>query len=348
MELQKRIDAFSQLGTELLKYKQTNGDEEDKLEQVIVSLNHYNGWFTEENVRNAIAAWGENLTQEKLDKWLSGYEWGDDVEPVKIGIVMAGNIPMVGFHDLLSVLITGNTAVVRFSSDDNRLIPAVLYKLFQIEPAFIDRVLVADGKMAGFDAIIATGSNNSSRYFDYYFSKYPHIIRKNRNSVAVLRGKESREELAQLGKDIFRYFGLGCRNVSKLYIPKGYTFDEFFQATEIYSDIVNHKKYGNNYDYNKAIYLVNQDPHLDGGFILLKEDEPLASPVAAIHYEFYKSEEELGKKLASHEGEIQCIVGKDIEGSVSFGKSQEPELWDYADGVDTIAFIQEQQTAKAI
>lgn len=347
MELEKRKAAFVKLGEVLAGYSEAKTDEEDKLDQVISTLNHYNGWFTEENVRNALSAWGESLKPDKLDKWLSSYDLKDDVEPVKIGLVMAGNIPMVGFHDLLSVLITGNKALVRFSSDDNRLIPAVLSKLFEIEPAFVDYVEVADGKMADFNAVIATGSNNSSRYFEYYFGKYPHIIRKNRNSAAVLSGKESREELTQLGKDIFKYFGLGCRNVSKLYIPKGYIFDDFFQATEIYSDIVNHKKYGNNYDYNKAIYLVNQEPHLDSGFLLLKEEEALASPVSAVHYEFYYDEEDLNKKMASKKDEIQCIVGN-IEGGLAFGKTQEPELWDYADGVDTIEFILQQQTAKAL
>lgn len=343
MEKERRIKALVALGAELVKYKSPQG-EDDKLEQMIALVHHYNGWFTEENTRNAIVAWGENLTGEKLDQWLSKYDVPDNTDPMKVGIVMAGNIPMVGFHDLLSVLVTGNIAVVKFSSDDDRLIPLTLGKLFEIEPAFIDQVILADGQLKDFDAIIATGSNNTSRYFDHYFGKYPNIIRKNRNSVAVLCGDETTEELLQLGKDIFRYFGLGCRNVSKMYVPNMYNFDTFFKAIEVYSDIANHKKYGNNYDYNKAIYLVNRDPHLDSGFLLMKEDKALASPVSTIHYEYYGNPDDLKGELDAKKEEIQCIVGKEF---LPFGTAQDPELWDYADGVDTIEFLLQLQTAKA-
>lgn len=343
MEKQRRVKALAALGAELTKYKTPRG-EGDKLEAMINLVHHYNGWFTEENVRNAITAWGESLTEEKLNQWLGKYNLPETNNSVKVGIVMAGNIPMVGFHDLLSILVTGNIAVVKFSSDDDRLIPLTLGRLFEIEPAFIEQVLVADGKLTDFDAIIATGSNNTSRYFEHYFGKYPNIIRKNRNSVAVLSGDETTEELVQLGKDIFRYFGLGCRNVSKVYVPNMYSFDGFFKALDVYTDIVNHKKYGNNYDYNKAIYLVNQDPYLDAGFLLMKEDKALASPVSTIHYEYYGNPDDLKSELDGKKEEIQCIVG---EGYLPFGSAQEPELWDYADGVDTIEFLLQLQTAKA-
>lgn len=344
MNKQRRIEALAQLGAELLEYKTPQQREDDKLEQLISSVHHYNGWFTEESVRNAITAWGENLTSEKLDKWLDAYELSDEVQPLQVAIVMAGNIPMVGLHDLLSILVTGNIAVIKYSSDDNQLMPVVLEKLYEIEPTFKDRVIVADGQLKGFDGIIATGSNNTSRYFDYYFGKYPHIIRKNRNSVAVLTGNESREDFVRLGKDIFKYFGLGCRNVSKVYVPNRYNFDELLQAIEVYRDIANHNKYFNNYEYNKAIYLINKDPYLDNGFLLMKEEKTLASPVASVHYEYYGNPDDLKETLASEEQEIQCIVG---EGYLPFGTAQEPELWEYADGVDTIDFLLQLQKAKA-
>jgi len=346
MNQNKRIKAFTELGTELLNYSEPSGSETDSLEKVILTAHHYNGWFTEENVRNAIQAWAEKLTEENLQKWLNKYEIPENVPALNVGIVMAGNIPLVGFHDLISVLLTGNTAIIKLSSDDDKLLPEILEKLYEIEPHFRQQIIIAEGTLQNFDAIIATGSNNTSRYFEYYFGKYPHMIRKNRNSVAVLSGNETHEELTQLGKDVFRYFGLGCRNVSKLYVPKGYVFDEFFESLSVFSDIIHHNKYGNNYDYNKAIYLVNGDAHLDSGFLLLKEDKTLASPVAALHYEFYDEIESLQENLQTKTNEIQCLVGNG-ENAISFGKTQEPELWDYADGLDTTQFLLEQEKTKA-
>ncbi|HEY1025639.1 MAG TPA: acyl-CoA reductase [Sphingobacteriaceae bacterium] len=246
----------------------------------------------------------------------------------------------MGFHDVICVLAAGHIALIKLSSQDQKLIPFLLNKLTEIEPAFADQFrLVA--KLEGYDAVIATGSNNTSRYFEYYFSKVPHIIRKNRNSVAILNGTETAEELEALGKDIFDYFGLGCRNVSKLYVPKGYQFDTFFQSLDKFKPVIDHHKYHNNYDYNKSILLVNREDHLDNGFLLVKRDERLASPLAVLHYEEYESPEAVKAKLDNKSSEIQCVVSNtdsDIF-SFSFGQAQYPKLWDYADGIDTMKFL---------
>jgi hypothetical protein len=251
---------------------------------------------------------------------------------------MAGNIPMVGFHDLLCVLISGHKALLKLSKDDNLLLPAVLKLWMKIYPEGKDRVAFTDGVLKDFDAVIATGSTNTSRYFESYFSKYPHIIRKGRNSVAVLDGSESEEELTLLGKDIFDYFGMGCRNVTKLYLPADFDLNRFFQAIYGFADIVNHNKYANNYDYHKSLWLLNQDPILDNGFVLLKEDKKIASPIGALYYERYNDMNQVMQELAEKSEEIQCIVGKN---QVPFGNSQCPMLHDYADGVDTMKFLQD-------
>lgn len=253
---------------------------------------------------------------------------------------MAGNIPLVGFHDLLSVLITGNKALVKLASNDKKILPILIQYLIKIEPEFCNMVEFTEEKLTNFDAVIATGSNNSARYFEYYFGKYPHIIRKNRNSVAVLTGNETQEELALLGKDIFQYFGLGCRSVSKIFVPRNYNFELFFKAVYPYSNLLDYKKYSNNYDYNKAVYLMSLFPILDNGFLLLKEDFSYTSPIATLFYEYYDSLQELINKLAADKDQLQCIVSNEmILNSIPFGSTQSPDLWDYADGIDTIDFL---------
>jgi hypothetical protein len=237
-------------------------------------------------------------------------------------------------------LASGNKALIKLSSQDKLLTPYILNKLVEIEPAFAEQFEFIE-RLKDFDAVIATGSNNTSRYFDYYFSKVPNIIRKNRNSIAVLNGTESKEELHALGNDIFDYFGLGCRNVSKVFAPKGYKFDTFFESIEDFKSIADHHKYNNNYDYNKSIFLVNMDKHLDNGFLLVKEDERFASPLAVLYYEEYESITALDEKLVEQADQIQCIVSNEslsIE-TLRFGQSQCPALWDYADGVDTMGFL---------
>jgi hypothetical protein len=257
-----------------------------------------------------------------------------------VAIIMAGNIPLVGFHDLLSVLLTGNNAVVKLSSNDTVLIPLMVEYLTDLDASFNNRVSFTEAKLPSFDAVIATGSNNTARYFEYYFGKKPNIIRNNRNSVAILTGNENDEELKALGKDIFTYYGLGCRSVSKLFVPENYDFDRFFTAIYDYRDIVNQAKYANNYDYNKAVYLMSEFKFLDNGFLMLKEDQGYSSPIATTFYEHYTSEDALLDKLKLDVDKIQCIVASGIvDNEVSFGKTQQPALWDYADGVDTVEFL---------
>ena len=330
-------EAFSRLGEQL-----TNPDEQ--LLTIINNERQYNAWFTPESVLKAVTAIGKMLNSNDLSKWLDLYDIDKNTTIKRVGLVLAGNIPMVGFHDVLCVLVTGNYALIKSSSQDARLTRHVLEMLIAIDPVFNDRFNFVE-RLEGFDAIIATGSNNTSRYFEYYFGKVPHIIRKNRNSVAVLTGDETTEQLFELGHDIFDYYGLGCRNVSKLFVPKGYNFNFFFESIEPYQPIINHHKYNNNYDYNKSIYLVNSDKHLDNGFLLLKEDERLSSPLAVLFYEYYDDLGNVQQLLEAQGNKIQCIVStaplRVKNQVVGFGKSQQPALWDYADGVDTMQFLTE-------
>lgn len=345
MTLKEKIKSFSELGKFLELFIETNNSPDTEIaafENLILGSPHFNGWFVEENVRKAVAGIVHMLDKSNLEKWLARYTFTEHINPKRVGVIMAGNIPLVGFHDFLCVLISGNTCVAKLSSQDNRLLKAVAAKLVAIEPRFKDRIIFEDGKLENIDAAIATGSNNTSRYFEYYFGKYPNIIRKNRNSVAVLTGDETMEELALLGDDIFLYFGLGCRNISKLYVPEGYNFDNFFNAIESRKKIVFHSKYANNYDYNKAILLVGKQLHFDNGFLLLKEDEALSTPVSLVNYSFYKDMAAVKAELEARKNEIQCVVSanpSEFDSGVYFGESQQPELWDYADGVDTLAFL---------
>jgi len=252
---------------------------------------------------------------------------------------MAGNIPLVGFHDFLSVLISGNSVLVKLASNDKHFLPLIAKYLEYVEPSFNSKITFTEEKLTNFDAAIATGSNNTARYFDYYFGKYPNIIRKNRNSVAVITGNETENELKGLGEDIFRYFGLGCRSVSKLFVPKNYDFDNLFKAIYEYHDIINYAKYQNNYDYNKAVYLMSEFKLLENGFLMLKEDQSYASPIASLFYEYYDDLNQLTEKLDTDTEQIQCVVSNSIENAIPFGKTQQPSLTDYADGVDTLAFL---------
>ena len=331
----QRIAAF-----EALRHIMAKPDEQ--LSALIGSAHQYNAWFTPQSAQMALSAIAGMLNKKDLEKWLENESGNAEIKMRSIGLILAGNIPIVGFHDILCVLASGHKALIKLSSQDQKFIPYILNKLVEIEPDFGLQISYID-RLKDFDAVIATGSNNTSRYFDYYFSKVPHIIRKNRNSVAILNGEESKEELKALGHDIFDYFGLGCRNVSKLYVPKSYNFRKFFESIEEFKPIADHHKYNNNYDYNKSIFLVNQDKHLDNGFLLLKEDSRFVSPLAVLYYEEYQNIEELGSVLLKNEYLIQCIVSnsKLPLSTVPFGQSQCPSLVDYADGVDTMKFLRE-------
>lgn len=329
----QRNIAFEQLGHAL-------AIPNHQLMELINNAQQYNAWFTPQSVAMAINAISKMLEKSNLDKWLENTPLTESQTMRSVGLIMAGNIPVVGFHDILCVLVTGNKALIKLSSQDKILIPYILNKLIEIESGFEQQISYIE-RLKDFDAVIATGSNNTSRYFEYYFNKVPHIIRKNRNSVAVLNGQESRNELCALGHDIFDYFGLGCRNVSKLYVPKGYDFRIFFESIESFKAIADHHKYNNNYDYNKSIFLVNMDKHLDNGFLLLKEDTRIASPLAVVYFEEYEDQAKLNNELLEIKDQIQCVLSNlDLTiGRIKFGDSQVPALWDYADGVDTLEFL---------
>jgi len=331
------IEVFTQLGQQL-------SIPNEQLLTIINSEKQYNGWFTPESVLEAVTAISKMLNQADLTKWLSNYNLDENKPAKKIGLILAGNIPLVGFHDVLCVLVSGNFALIKSSSQDSRLIKHVLQMLVDIEPSFSDQYSFVE-RLEDFDAVIATGSNNTSRYFDYYFGKVPNIIRKNRNSVALLTGNETADQLTRLGHDIFDYFGLGCRNVSKLLVPKGYNFNFFFESIEVYQPIIHHNKYNNNYGYNKSIYLVGNEQHLDNGFLLLKENPSLASPLGVVFYEYYNDLQIALDQLEQQSDKIQCIVSSaplTLKNQVvDFGKSQQPALWDYADNVDTMEFLVE-------
>ena len=344
MNINQRIEAFVNLGDFLRSFNHESPDTVDeKLLADIVENDHiYNPWFTKENILQSIKAIGDSLRKEKFDFWIKRYnDIAHKLSAKRIGVVTAGNIPLVGFHDFMTVLISGNIFLGKLSSKDNRLLKFIADFLIKHNSEFSSLINFTEGKLEKFDAIIATGSNNTARYFEYYFGKYPNIIRKNRNSVAVLTGTESAEEIKELGTDIFSYFGLGCRNVSKLIIPKDYCFDPFFENIQHFESNYIHNKYANNYDYNKSVYLMNQIQHFDNGFIILKEDYGIASPIGVLYFQYYDHLDSVKEYLKFNEDLIQCVVsGNDIvPGTIPFGKAQSPELWDYADNIDTMEFL---------
>lgn len=334
MNLSQRTAAFIELGNRIQQL-----DEETK-EELFWRSQNGNNWFTEDSVSSAFKGLVSMLQEEKLRSWIGNYEIKEELEPKSIGIMMAGNIPMVGFHDLMTVLISGNKACIKLSSSDSILMNWIFDQLIDIEPEFNSLISVEE-MLKEKDAYIATGSDNSARYFNYYFGKYPSVIRQNRTSIAILSGEESTEDLKNLGEDIFKFFGLGCRNVSKVFVKSKDQIKKILDALEGYSSIADHHKYHNNYEYNKSIFLVNNEAHLDNGFLLVKESTELVSPISVLYFETYDSKNDLLKKLDSIKDKIQCIVADSTYwgGGVSFGNAQQPEPWDYADNVDTMEFL---------
>lgn len=349
MTLENKKNIFIELGKFLSQFSEAeNSPKEgvlgnaiffDSFANLIQLSQSHNGWYTPEQVHYAVQSWAKALTEDNLNKWLNQYSF-EGVKTKKIALILAGNIPLVGFHDFLCVLITGHDVLIKTSSNDQHLLPFLAKYLIHIAPELENKITFSEGKLENFDAVIATGSNNTARYFEYYFKDKPSIIRKSRNSVAVLNGQETKEQLVALGEDIFRYFGLGCRNVSKLFVPKGYSFDAFFEAMFEYQDVIHYEKYANNYDYNKAVFLMSNFKLLDNGFLTIKEDSSHASPISSVFYEYYEELDELEKRLELEAENIQCIVSNNlIKNSIAFGQTQQPKLWDYADNVDTISFL---------
>lgn len=333
MEIDERIAAFVKLGEYIKNLP------EEKFKSLAESIRLENPWFTEESVRMAVSGLLLYLDEKNLREWIERYSPVQQ-SPRVILLVMAGNIPLAGFHDLLCVLIHGDVALIKLSSKDTIFLKFLAAKLIDLYPDFGSKIRFEE-TFKNFDAVIATGSDNSSRYFDYYFGKYPHIIRKNRTSAAILQGDENTTDLAALASDVFSYFGLGCRNVSKLFVPQGYDFRHVFESWESYNSISLHHKYYNNYIYQKSIFAVSQQHHLDNGFVLLQESEKLVSPIAVVYYEYYESPEELNNKINEAREKIQCVVGNISPASIKFGQAQMPGLMDYADDVDTLAFLRE-------
>jgi hypothetical protein len=349
MHLHQRINAFVKLGDFLSQFSNEVIHKKDNVEHNDLFFEGFkhqlklaeenNGWFTLQNIRFAINGWINLLTKNNIETWLKPYNI-NDVDSKQVAIIMAGNIPLVGFHDFLSVLITGHSVMVKQSSNDKHLLPYLSKYLEYVEPSFKGKIKFTEAKIENFDAVIATGSNNTARYFEYYFKGKPSIIRNNRNSVAILTGEETEEDLKNLSEDIFRYYGLGCRNVSKLFVPKNYNFEAFFNAMYHWHPIIDKAKYANNYDYNKAVYLMSEFDMLENGFLMIKEDPSFASPIATVFYEYYDDLNQLNERIEANRSQIQCIVSKGFsKNEIAFGASQKPELWDYADSVDSVEFL---------
>ncbi|MCC6726497.1 MAG: acyl-CoA reductase [Saprospiraceae bacterium] len=335
MNIKERIIALSRLGEHLLQ-------PDDYLDAIIHRTEYNNAWFTKENQRLAIQAIATKfLDKNKLEKWTATYPIAEAAPMKTVGMVMAGNLPLVGFHDLVCTFVAGHKAKIKLSDKDRYLLPYLLQLLEKYTPGTGAYFEIVE-QLSGYDAVIATGSNNSARYFEAYFGKYPHIIRKNRNAVAVLDGSETADELLALGKDVFQFFGLGCRNVSKLYLPQGYHFQALMESLHEYNSLANHSKYRNNFDYNLALLMLNQVPYFNNGCIIVAENKAIASRIAMLHYEFYEDITSLVNELANRREEIQCIVAKPKLLSlptIAFGKTQEPGLMEYPDGVDVMGWL---------
>ena len=294
-----------------------------------------NAWFSRKMIRLSMESWAKNLSEDNIDKLMSKYDVPSSINK-NVLIICAGNLPLVGFHDIVCCILLNINTQVKLSKNDNVLIPAILKILYLFDSELQDRIKICNEKPDNYNYVIATGSNNSNRYFEYYFGKFPHIFRRNRTSIAVVHSEISDDQLKSLSHDMLQYYGLGCRSVTKLYLPEKFSLDRIYNSVFNYKDLINHNKYMNNYDYNRSIFLMGKKLFFDNGFLILKEDKSLFSPISVVNFEYYSSMETLEKELNVLSNEIQCMVG---EGGITFGTAQKPELWDYADGVDTIDFL---------
>ena len=343
-DLKERIQAFSDLG---ILFRDNSSSQKIKtfqkwdseLNKLLKDSYQHNSWFTENNLKLSLKNWSAELNKKNIENWLKNYKI--ELKSSKtVAIIMAGNVPIVGFHDLMCSLILGFKCIVKLSSDDKILIPLIVKFIQSRFDGFKEKVFFESNILKNFDAVIATGSNNSHKYFEYYFGKYPNLLRKTRHSVAVLNGNESDSELAMLSNDVFDYFGLGCRSVSKIFIPKGYDLDLLFNAFYMKRFVIDHNKYANNYDYNKAVYLMSEEKFYDNGFVILKEEKKLGSPIACVYFEYYDDLVQVQNIIKINNQNIQCVVSNEkIFNGISFGTTQCPKLSDYADNVDTLKFL---------
>ena len=344
MIIKERIAAFVKVGLFINRhYKNAFNANETQLHQglndLIQTANTYNNWFIPQFVNTAISNIAILLSENELVEFCNTEGVADNknvTDEKTVAVICAGNIPMVAFHDIMCVLLSGHKVLIKLSSDDDILLPFFLKLLTHYEPNFEAKILFSQGKLTNFNAVIATGSNNTANYFNFYFGKYPNIIRKNRTSVAILTGNETAQDFKNLAQDIFLYFGLGCRNVNKLLVPKDYNFNLFFESIIDFSFVVNNKKYGNNYDYHRAIYLLEQMPFLDNNFLMIKQSADLHSPVGVLYYDFYENENDITNYLNKNTEHLQCIVGKNY---APFGYSQQPVISNFADNVNTLKFL---------
>ena len=331
---QKKIQSLLKLGSWLKEFSSNK-----KIDHLRKKLSDNNGWFTKWNLNSASLSWSKSLNVEDINLWSKNYKITKN--PKNIGLILAGNIPFVGLHDILCVWFSGNNAIVKLSSKDMYSLPYILSFLENECPETKGQIIFSDKKFQNYDAIIATGSNNSARYFDYYFSKVPKIIRKNRNGIAVLDGNETKDQIEKLGYDILAHYGLGCRNISKIFVPKNYDINIIFGGLFKYSNVMDSAKYANNYDYNKAVFLMSEFDFMDNGFFMLKRDSKFSSPLSSAFYSEYESIESVKKIIDKNSDLIQCIVSnKIIKNSILFGEAQNPKLSEYADGINTLDFLE--------
>ena len=342
MNIEKQISGLCKLSAyikEFLEKRPENFNEDDEIfAGVLQKSENENSWFTPENQKIALNQWADLLNENNIKKWLSEYQTSRS--PKRVGLILAGNIPLVGFHDVISVILSQHIPVIKMSSKDKTMLPFLLSKWNEFSGGNI--IYEFTERLKDFDAVIATGSNNTARYLEYYFKDSLSIIRKNRTSVAVLKGDETIEELELLAEDIFRYFGLGCRNVTRLFIPQDFLIDKIFESFLNFKNVINHHKYANNYEYNRAIYLLNADQFWDNNFVMLKEDEALFSPLSVLNFTRYNDLEEVRSFINENDKNIQTIVAKAELGfdSINFGETQNPSLDTYADKVDTMKFLE--------
>ncbi|WP_292008923.1 acyl-CoA reductase [Chryseobacterium sp.] len=342
MDIENKISGLTQLGNyinEFLKKDSKDFNESDVEFEILLKKSEIeNPWFTVDNQKFALRQWAGLITDSNIRDWLGNYSPSGTSK--KVGLILAGNIPLVGFHDVISVILSNHIPVIKLSSKDKYMLPFLLKKWKEFSKDRVSYEMVE--KLEDFDAVIATGSNNTARYLEYYFKDHMSIIRKNRTSVAVLKGDETDEELRLLAKDIFQYFGLGCRNVTRIFIPQDFLLDRLFENFLDFKDIIHHHKYANNYDYNRAVYLLNQEKFWDNNFVMLKEDDKLFSPLSVINFSRYSSLDEVKDFIRENEESIQCIVAKkDLDfDSVGLGEAQNPGLSTYADNVDTMKFLE--------
>jgi hypothetical protein len=342
LNLNQRISLFARLGLHFKDYEENNLDAKTKklFDEAIENSIAYNSFFTKKNINKSISTWSKNLTKRSIKNLISNYSLKENINQKKVAIIMAGNIPLVGFHDFLCVILSGNISVIKLSSKDYHLLNYILEYLTKENHNFSNQFEICNENLNEFDAVIATGNNISAKQFDLYFKNYPRIIRRNRHSIALLEGDESNSDLELLADDIFYYYGLGCRNVSKIFIPSKYNLDKLFKSFMSWKEVINKNSYANNYDYYRAIYLLNKENFYDNGFVLLKESNKIGSPVGTIYFEYYDCLEDVFKIIENNSEKIQCIVSK-IKGlnKTYFGQTQEPKIDDYADNVDTFDFL---------